>query len=269
MPFWKKRQNPNQGLSRSESARASSPPINLGRQELPDNSISAPPRADLTYARRGDEYFNQGNYVSAIFMYNEALMLDPNSTVLNMQLALCKTMIVPPQLSEALQNINAVLQLDPGNGSAWKLKGEIHDLQNDRRSAEDALVNATGFLQGYARVQAQQSLASIRMKNLSIGSSSASPISAQSTVSQPLEMPTTTATAPNVPSPPSAPNIVINSEASSQPPNPPSVITQTTIAPTPQESPSTANVTLPIPPSSPPAAAGSLCMYRFNDMRRS
>lgn len=261
MPFWRRRHDQNPGLSRSESARATSSPINVGRQELPDNSVSAPPRADLTYARRGDEYFNQGNYVNSIFMYNEALILSPNNPLLNMQLALCKTMIVPPQLSEALLNVNAVLQLDPANGSAWKLKGEIHDMQNDHRSAEDALVNAIGFLQGYARVQAQQSLASVRMRNLSISSSSASPISGQSSVSQPLEMPSTTERQQNVPDPPAAPNIVISNAASLQPSSPPAVSAQETTAPTQQASTPTANPTLPNAQISPPAAAASLCMY--------
>ena len=95
-------------------------------------------------------------------MYDEALSLEPQNTYALLQLARARIMVDPPQLDEALSNVNSIIGLENLNGNAWKLKGDIHTMMKDYEAAEKALIQAVGMSQGDARFEAQQSLAYVR-----------------------------------------------------------------------------------------------------------
>ncbi|KIX08174.1 uncharacterized protein Z518_02830 [Rhinocladiella mackenziei CBS 650.93] len=133
--------------------------------ELPSTSIPTRPRpVDNLFLKRGNELFNQGDYNNAVFLYGEALRQDTDNASLYLQLALARMMCSPPQLDQALHDVNSAIQLSPSNGHAWKLKGDIYLRKQEYRAAEEVLEQATNILQGYDKVQAIHSLADARTR---------------------------------------------------------------------------------------------------------
>jgi len=131
-------------------------------------------------------------------MYDEALRLEPQNTYVLLQLARARIMADPLQLDEASRNVNTVIELENFNGNAWKLKGDIHSMKNDYEAAEEALVKATGMLQGHARFEAQQSLDSVRRRNSeSLTTTQSSNQSRPTELLSPISPARTPATLPN------------------------------------------------------------------------
>lgn len=158
--------------------------IQVRRHELPAQPASQSPAADNLFLRRGDELFNDGDYQSAVFMYSEALRQDQNNALLYLKSSFARTLSTPPQLDLALQDVNSAIQINPFMGNAWKQKGDIYIRKGDYRAAEEALVQATGMLQGMEKVQAQQSLIESRSRSLPHNSMSPTP-----TIQAPTELP--------------------------------------------------------------------------------
>lgn len=108
-------------------------------------------------------------------MYQEALREDQDNALLCLKSCLARTLLIPPQLEEALQDANAAIQRDPSMGAAWKQKGEIYLRKGDYSSAEDAVRQAIAMLQGWEKAQAQHLLVQIRTSNASNPASSTMP----------------------------------------------------------------------------------------------
>lgn len=196
MPFWK-------GNSVTPNAAASSSQLQW-QTTIPDRgNLAQPPPAPVpatnAFYQRGNEFFNAADYKNAVFMYREALRQPLNvatQTSVYHQLAMAQTMASPPDLADALNNINMAAQLNPSNGSIWRVKANIHEGLKDHGSAKDALSNASGLVTGYEKLQVSQALA--RMQSLTAaGSTSAILPSAQSP--QPTQ--TSPSTVPIIPSP--------------------------------------------------------------------
>ena len=178
-------------------------------------------------------------------MYRESLrqpMDVATQTSAYLQLAMSQTIVNPPELAEALESINMAVQLNPSNGSIWRVKADIHEGLRDYGSAKDALSNASGLVMGYEKIQVSQALA--RMESLtSSGSMGARPTNVQS--------PQPTQASPNTVPIISSPSISI-----SQPTQP-------------HTSPSSPSRNIPVASASPPSpffasaglspAAGSSC----------
>lgn len=97
-------------------------------------------------------------------MYDEALRQDRNNALLYLKISLARTLLTPPQLDQALQDVASAIQINPSMGQAWRQQGDIHMRRGDLGAAEDSLIQAAGMLQGWERVQAQQSLADARSR---------------------------------------------------------------------------------------------------------
>lgn len=245
MPFWKRKSiTPNAAASSSQSQWQTTIP-NRGNPSQPP----APPPTTNAFYQRGNEFFNASDYKNAVFMYREALrqpMDLATQTSAYLQLAMSQTMVNPPELADALNSINKAVQLNPSNGSIWRVKADIHEGLGDYGSAKDALSNASGLVMGYEKIQVSQALA--RMESLTAsGFTSARPPNVQS--------PQATPASPNPVPLISSPSISISQP--SQPPASPS-------SPRRNVSGTSASSSSPFfAASAPSAAAGSSCKRRI------
>ena len=162
MPFWKRKSVSKQDSQPSQSTWQATVPARSGAAPSTATAAAANP-----FRRRGDEFFNEADYSNAVFMYCEALRQpqdELSKEQILLQLAIARTMCSPPDLNGALTNVITAMQINPTNGQAWRVIGDIHERQNDHKSAEEALVQATALLSGYEKVQATQALANVRLQ---------------------------------------------------------------------------------------------------------
>jgi len=190
-------------------------------------------------------------------LYEEALLVQPDNSLIFLKRSQARTLLEPPQLDLALQDVNSAIERQPTLGQAWRQKGDIYMLLNDFPAAQDALQQAVGSLEGIEKVQAQRALAECRLK---------------SERNSAIEMPAaqTSQTSPNAVSPLAvSPASLVGSQGSSRSPVP--VISQP-VQPGPQPSapaapqPLTSQISLPErsasqnlnPPRAPPAQPASV-----------
>lgn len=168
MPFWKRKSTvgappaAQPQPAQQQQWQASIPMHTAGQQP----AAQAAPAPNL-FQQRGDEYFNAGDYSNAAFMYREALRSahTANEQVpIQLQLGLTQTLSSPPDLNGALTTVAGAIANSPASGPAWRLKGDIHERQENFHEAVNAYSQAVPLLSGYDKVQASQSLANARAK---------------------------------------------------------------------------------------------------------
>jgi tetratricopeptide (TPR) repeat protein len=98
-------------------------------------------------------------------LYEEALLVQPDNSLIFLKRSQARTLLEPPQLDLALQDVNSAIERQPTLGQAWRQKGDIYMLLNDFPAAQDALQQAVGSLEGIEKVQAQRALAECRLKS--------------------------------------------------------------------------------------------------------
>lgn len=98
-------------------------------------------------------------------LYEEALLVQPDNSLILLKRSQARMLLEPPQLDLALQDVNSAIERQPTLGQAWRQKGDIYMLLNDFPAAQDALQHAVGSLQGMEKVQAQRALAECRLKS--------------------------------------------------------------------------------------------------------
>jgi tetratricopeptide (TPR) repeat protein len=132
--------------------------------ELPAEPSNRTRQAEI-FLQRADKKFADGDYSKAITLYEEALLFQPDNSLIFLQLSQARMFLEPPQLDVALQDVNSAIERQPTLGQAWKQKGDIYMLLNNFPAAQDALQHAVGSLQGIEKVQAQSALAQCRLKS--------------------------------------------------------------------------------------------------------
>lgn len=228
MPFWKRKSTsskPNPAATPWQGNVVVQQPTGYSQPQIqPQSQLQAPSQSQQTaeelFRGRADELFNQGEFATAAFMYTEAIHQDGQSNKITkaplyLQLALAQTLSTPAKLDEALGSVEKAISLNPSSGHAYKLKGDVLDRRGDYHGAAVALTQAVALLPGYDKVQAQQSLAGVRMKIASPPSSSATvptitqspPLSvAAATPASPAVQPATSPSPATQGSPPSPAN---------------------------------------------------------------
>jgi hypothetical protein len=139
------------------------------------------------FRSRGDDRMKNCDYNGAVTMYDEALRCAPTDTELLLSRSFAQMMSKPPRLDLALQDADAAIQHRPTHWHGWLQKGETHLRMGDIKAAEEALMNSVGFAQGTDKLTAQRSLADVQSRRDG-ASSTASPLSVQSTSSTPFSV---------------------------------------------------------------------------------
>lgn len=97
-------------------------------------------------------------------MYDKALRIVPSDPALLLSRSFAHIMSTPARLDLALKDADAAIQYSPKAWQFWLQQGEMRLKIGDIQGAEESLVNAVRFAQGFNKTIAQRSLADARAR---------------------------------------------------------------------------------------------------------